>query len=354
MKKFSWKKIPWKKVFNALIFIFSACLIIYFCISPDGLIALLKSSTKLNPVWLLPALGCHFANLAIDAWLMYKFICNSSGKIKFGRAFRVAMTGQFFNSVTPGGSGGQPMQILLMRQYGISVGEGLSALTQKFVVWQFTTVGYCLVLFLIKFDFISNLSTWLKTAGAIGFAMQAWLLFLLLMVSFADKLVLKIVSAVLRFLSKIKLIKNPDQIIEKTERQLALFHDSNKKITGDKKFLVQIYSVSIVHVTVNYLVTYFIYKTFGLNGTGVVDIICAQAFVSIISMLVPSPGGSGAAELCFAGFFGGLFSKETLQSAIIFWRTISYYLTIAVSAPFAGFAKDKTKNLEDIDENVES
>lgn len=347
MKKLSLKKLPWKKIFNIVIFFLSACLIVYFCISPNGLIQLLKTPNSLKPGWLIGAVLCHVCNLAIDSWLMYKFICNSAHKIKFYQAFKVAMTGQFFNSVTPGASGGQPMQILLMRQYGISAGEGLSALTQKFVVWQFTTVGYNVVVLIFKFNFIAGLNIWLKIAGLVGFMSQVWVLLFLLLISFSDKLTFKIVSVIFHFLGKIRLMKDPENNIEKTKRHLKLFHDSNKKITGNKKFLIQIYSVSVIHVTVILLVPYFIYRSFGLDGTGVIDIICAQAFVNMVSSLVPLPGSSGAAELCFAGFFSGVFSPETLQSAILFWRTITYYLNIAISAPFAGFAKEKSKPLDD-------
>lgn len=75
----------------------------------------------------------------------------------------------------------------------------------------------------------------------------------------------------------------------------------------------------------------------------------------MVSSLVPLPGASGAAELSFAGFFSGIFDETTMKSAILIWRTITYYGTIFISAPFSGMGKKKATELvtemqEDIEE----
>lgn len=338
------KKFPWKKIFNIAVYLLSACIILYFCLSPKGLVALVHSAEKINLAWLGAAFLCHLGNLFIDSVLMYKFICHTSRKISFKHAVNVAMTGQFFNSVTPAASGGQPMQLFVMHQYGFSAGEGMSALLQKFIVWQFTTTGYSVVVLLFKFRFfIETLSPGLRFVAALGFLMQIGLLCALLMISISEKTTYKLVSGICKLGGKIKVVKNPERTIEKVENQLKSFHDGNKKLNSNKKFLAEVYLISIIHVTVIYMVPYCIYKSFGLQNTGLFDIICAQTFVNVVSSLMPSPGASGAAELSFVGFFGNVFSAETLQSATLLWRTITYYSTIIIASPFARLAKSKTK-----------
>ena len=71
------------------------------------------------------------------------------------------------------------------------------------------------------------------------------------------------------------------------------------------------------------------------------DMICAQSFVSMVSGLVPLPGGSGAAEYCFSAFFSAAFNEQMIKSAILIWRTMTYYLTIMISLPFAAVRKKK-------------
>ena len=98
-------------------------------------------------------------------------------------------------------------------------------------------------------------------------------------------------------------------------------------------------------MTAYFLVPYCIGRSFGIDFS-IFDMLCAEAYVQMISSLVPLPGGSGAAEYCFSVFFGTYFTAETIKTAILLWRTITYYGTIAISAPFARMRK-KQKLSED-------
>ena len=63
---------------------------------------------------------------------------------------------------------------------------------------------------------------------------------------------------------------------------------------------------------------------------------------------------NGAAELSFAGFFSGIFDETTMKSAILIWRTITYYGTIFISAPFSGMGKKKaTELVTEMQEEIE-
>ena len=78
--------------------------------------------------------------------------------------------------------------------------------------------------------------------------------------------------------------------------------------------------------------------------------ITGQAFVTMISSFVPIPGGSGAAEGCFGLFFSTYFLQNTMKSAILVWRIISYYMNIVIFAPFSRI-KDTHKINDDFENN---
>ena len=90
-----------------------------------------------------------------------------------------------------------------------------------------------------------------------------------------------------------------------------------------------------------FLVPYCIAMSFHIPDLNIFDLLCAQAYVNMVSSLVPLPGGSGAAEYCFSTFFMAYISAETMKSAILIWRTITYYGTIMISMPFSGVGKKK-------------
>ncbi len=339
-------------MFNAVVFCFCIGMMSYFCFSPDGLIALLNSAKKIDVMWLILAIAVHLLNIFVDAVLVHRFLKASSPEIHLRHSIKAAMTGQFFCAVTPGASGGQPMQILTLNSYGIDPGKATSALVQKFLVWQFTLTGYSIAVIILRFGFFAQrLSPVLWIASIIGFAAQVVVIFLLLLVSFSLKLTSRLLRWVCKVGNKIRLIKDPNKTFRAIKKQLVYFHKSNKELFKRKGFLIVNYLLTIVQMTAIYAVPYFVYRALSPDSAqisaGIVDIICAQAFVNMVSSLVPLPGASGAAELSFAGFFGGIFDRETMNSAIFIWRTITYYGTIIISAPFSGLKKVKKNSGSD-------
>ena len=251
------------------------------------------------------------------------------------------------------------MQIMILSHYGVDAGKATSALVQKFLVWQFTLTGYTIAVILLKFNFFAErLSPFLWVMSAIGFIVQAAMIFILILVSFSHKITFRLIKWFCKIGNKLRFIKNPEKTLDKIEQQLVYFHKSNKELSEHKGFLAINYILTIIQITAIYIVPYCVYRALSPDSTinvGVFDIISAQSFVNMVSSLVPLPGASGAAELSFAGFFSGIFDETTMKSAILIWRTITYYGTIFISAPFSGMGKKKATELvtemqEDIEE----
>lgn len=334
--------IPWRIIFNIAIIGLTIFLIVFFIFSDSGLLDLINSGLKIDFVWLSMAVAVHLLNIVIDATVIYLFVKQTTPHFSVYNAFIASMTGQFFCAVTPSASGGQPMQILVMSRMGVKGSNATSALVQKFLVWQFTLAIYCLIAVVTSFSFFSqfmNPAMWVFSV--VGFLMQVFMIGVLLLASFCKSLTSKIVSGIFKLLGKLRLMKNPEQKILEFDETLTSFHESNKELNKNKALMVKAYVVTAIQMTALFLVPYCIAKSFHID-CDMFQMICAQAYVNMTSSLVPLPGGSGAAEYCFNVFFGSYFTTETMKSAILIWRTISYYGTIAISAPFASFRKKKS------------
>ena len=105
------KKISVKTLLNISLVAFLFSLFAYLCFSDNGLVDLIKNSKGFNKGWIFMAFLCQIINIMIDIYLVYKFTNNMDKKYKFRSAIRSTMIGQFFSAVTPGASGGQPMQV---------------------------------------------------------------------------------------------------------------------------------------------------------------------------------------------------------------------------------------------------
>ncbi len=334
--------IPWGLIFNLFIICLTIGLVVFFIFSEDGLIDLLNSGLEINVIWLIIALFMHFLNIGLDASVIYLFVKRSTPEFTVWKAVIVSMVGQFYCAVTPSASGGQPMQILTMTRMGVKGANGTAALIQKFLVWQFTLTGYSIAAMALRFSmFVQNLDFAMWVLTIIGFIGQVLTILVLLLASFNKTFTAKVIGGIFKFLGKIHLMKNVSEKIKKLDETLTSFHNCNKDLNKDKALVVKVYVITFIQLTVLFLVPYCIAKSFGKDGVQMFDMICAQSFVSMVSGLVPLPGGSGAAEYCFSAFFGSIFDEATIKSAILIWRTITYYLTIIVSLPFAAVRKKK-------------
>ena len=352
-------RVPWGLVFNIFIVGLTIFLIVYFIFSKDGFIDLLNSGIKINMWWLLLGIFMYLSNIVIDATVIYLFVKESTPGFKVREAIVVSMVGQFYCAVTPSASGGQPMQVLSMTRMGVSGANGTAALIQKFLVWQFTLTAYSVFAMVAKFSmFVGNLDYAMWVLTAIGFAGQILTIVFLLLASFNKTFTSKLICGIFKFLGKIHLMKNVDKKIEGLNKTLESFHECNKALNKNKALVVKVYVLTFVQLTLLFLVPFCIAMSFGVgekNGNvNMLDMLCAQSYVSMVSGLVPLPGGSGAAEYCFSQFFGNFFDAQMIKSAILIWRTMTYYATIMISLPFAAVRKKKNAEPAADDKNNDS
>lgn len=346
--------IPWKLIFNIGVILLTLSLITYFVFSEGGFIDLINSilEGKINVSigWLVTAVFAHLLNIAIDAAIIYLFLRETNKGLKPRVALTASMVGQFFCAVTPSATGGQPMQILSLSRMGVKASSATSALIQKFLVWQFTLAVYCIISVTFGAGFImSKLDPAMWTFTIIGFLAQIIMIVLLMLASFCNGLTTKVVDGLIRFLGKLHIIKNAEEKLVNINQSLENFHKSNKELNKNKKLLVKVYSITAVQMTSLFLVPFCIAKAFDIN-CNIFEMLFAQSYVNMVSSLMPLPGGSGAAEYSFSVFFGGYFTTQTMKTAILLWRTITYYGTIVISMPFSQLHKKETS----LPENIQS
>ena len=342
------KKISGKTLLNLFVLVFSVAMLAYFGLSENGLADLFKRSANFQIGWIITAVVCYFMYIFLDGVVIKMFVASSSPGYSLGKGFKIAMLGQFFSCITPMATGGQPMQVYAMSKQGVKPAQGTSALIQKFFVSQTTLTAYSLLAILVRFGYFKDaLSGVMWGMAFIGFGAQAVVIIAILLFSFNRKFTLAVISFFIRLVGKMHLLKNPEEKIQALETSLISFHDSNKMLYKNKSLVIKTYALSAMQFTASFAVPYCIYRGFGLYGASVVDMICCQAFVTMAAYFMPLPGAAGASEVSFMSFFGMFFTPETLKSGVLLWRIITYYGTIAVTAPFARIGKKKDETPPD-------
>lgn len=311
-------------------------MLIYFCVSGNNLAVLIQSLPTINLFWILCAVASMVLNWMMDSLILHTLIFHSTGgRYGFGSAFRVSMVGQYFNSVTPYALAGQPMQFMALVGQGISTGAAISTLVRKFLVYQTSLTVYSLLVILVKYQFFQSKIQGFMALAFVGFLYQAAVVIALVLFSYSPGFTTKIIRGVVWVLTKVRVVKKPEETGKKVRDQLQFFLENNRAIQGKRSLGIKIYGFTVLQLTALFLVPFFIYKAFHNPGAPVIDMIAAQSFVTMISSYTPLPGAAGAAEGSFLVLFQMFFAPEVIQQAMLLWRLIAYYSCIVVGAFFA-------------------
>jgi hypothetical protein len=140
----------------------------------------------------------------------------------------------------------------------------------------------------------------------------------------------------LKFLNKIRLVKDPQTYEDKIERELEAFHDNAVLIVKNRRVLYKTVFINTLQLTVLYAIPYFIYRSFNFNSASLWNMLAAQTFVMMIASIVPIPGGLIGADFGFAALFGMFFTDKAV-AAMFIWRLITLFSCIGIGGIFAIF-----------------
>lgn len=327
------KKEKLNQKINIAILIFITILVLFFALK-DDFNAVLEQILTANPFWLIMSvflMASYFFLRSIDLLILIQKIVP---EYTFKKALKLMITTQFFNAVTPFATGGQPFQVYMLRKDGVRIPEGTNIIIQNFILYQIAlvTLGIIAVIsnyfchFYPKSDVLKNLVT-------IGFIMNFLVVVGLFIISFGRKLNHWLLHLVLSFLTKIKLVKDPDIKRKKWEAYINRFHKGAKVLISNKKYFLSAVGRNILALTCLYLVPLTVIYSMGdytsING---IEVIITSAYVMLIGSFVPIPGGTGGLEYGYIAFFGNFLNGATLKASMLIWRFFTYYFGMFAGA----------------------
>ena len=330
-------KNPTNKKLTIFNFIFIAIVFVglfIYMVCVDGIDNIIQLLKNVNYFWVLAGLGCLIVQWLCEAFVLHLPIKRMYPNQHFSNSFKVNMIGQLFNNITPFSSGGQPMQAYAFSKSGKRVSDSLSAMAIKFVVTQTALVIFTLVVVIFEFQFFAGLMKDFLWVAIVGFAVNIVAILVVLLAGFKKRAITIITNPVIRFLGKIKILKHPDEVIEKLSHSIDNFREQFIIIRSEKKMILKMFLVAIIQSLAYYSITYMVYRAFGNVGIGFWQIIPVQAFLLLIMTFVPTPGSGLAAEGGFLLLFQSIFKNGTINMSILFWRIYTFYLPIIVGALF--------------------
>lgn len=321
--------------YSIIAVVFLVCIV--YMVATEGLENIGRAFASLNYWWMLVALLLMGVYWLTEAGTLSLFIRKlESGKhVPFGTVFRVTMVGQLFNCITPFASGGQPMQAYYLVKAKMSLGGALTALISRFIIYQGTLTILSVGVIILRYQyFLENVSGFLVLA-LVGFIINTLVIFFLIAVGYFKNFVLFVIRPIIRLLAKIHILKQPDKTQEKWEREVESFSENMGFVRNNWRLTAHAALLTFVQLLAYFSLPFFIGLALNdFSRLDYINMVCAQAFVLMISSFVPLPGAAGAAEGSFLLFFSNFLSSRTVPYATFIWRIFTFYVPILVGALF--------------------
>jgi len=317
-----------KNVINLIIILITAIalfVLVYTSTGTDNISALLRN---LDMKLLYIAIACMVMYWLVDAIILH-IVCRTHVEdFRFINSLRFSMLGQFFNAITPFSSGGQPFQGYCMIKNGMKPGHAVSILAIKSMMFQFCLFVYSVLVFIFRAGYfirtIPQFLLFFLIGLSINFILLIFYIVFLLNKTAAEKVVIWIFT----LLNKIRIIKRPERYIGRIEAELESFKEGVDAYKGRKGGILKVFLLQMIQLTFFFSIPFFIFKAVDAGQNEFINIFCSQAILTMITLIVPSPGASGGAEGMSYLFLKHFFSNFGIAPAILIHRTITFYFNI--------------------------
>ena len=293
---------------NSIILFLVTAVVLVFVLK-DDFSSVVESLENANMIYIFFALCCFFLGIAFQARAYQEIIEEYNHKYTFFQSYRMLMITKFFNGITPFSSGGQPMQIYLLKKEGIRLTKATNIIIQNFIIYQAALVLLGIFAVTVNhFNRIFTEVTLLKELVLLGFTINTLVMLGLIFISFSNKFNHFILNKVITILHKIHIVKDKEKTLEKWDEKVDDFYEGTEYLKNNPMLCL---------------------RTFFYN---LITCICSSAYVLIMGSFVPIPGASGGIEYGYFRFFGNFLTGTILKTSLLIWRTISYYIPMIMGA----------------------
>ena len=317
------------KIKQNTILILIITIIVLYVILKDDFSDIVKAFQNMDIRFIIISALFYALSIACKGTANY-LIVNNKKKVSLLESIKHNAIAQFFNGVTPFETGGQPMEVYMLTEHGISTLKATNYIVQSFIFYQVALVicGFLAVGYNYHFRVFPKTDI-LKMFVIGGFVLNILVVAFLLVISISKKLTTKIVKGIAKFLKLFKIKIEEATIKEKIE----LYHEGFEALKKRKSIAVIGILLNVASLLCLYITPLFIvYGMHEFHQISVINTLAASAYVFILCSFVPIPGSTGGIEYGFTQYFGTFLGENILSAVLIIWRFITYYLGIITGA----------------------
>lgn len=282
--------------------------------------------TLANHWWVFVLLVILFTLLK-DFSGMYRLRVMSGMPLKFRQLFRIRMLYEFTSAVTPSAAGGSSLEVLFIHREGVKVSRATSmTILALFLDEMLMIILFPLLLLVIPYHELFTSEGAFQYgylwAFLIGYALKfIWVTILFIGLFCKSTIIVKIIGLIfkLKFLRKYKM-RGLRTALEIRNCALEIQHE---KFGYWLRMFVSTAGIWVLR----FLIANAAIMIFNpLSGADNLMCFARQYILNIIGIIVPTPGGSGFAEVMFNDFLAEYISQKVSTMVITpVWRISTYY-----------------------------
>lgn len=272
-----------------------------------------------------------FSYYLFDSLSLWYFGKAYKNDYTYKQSFVNAISGTFFNGITPFASGGQFAQVYIFNKQGIAPTLSSSILLMCFICYQSVLVLYTGIVVIFKYTYFVNEQPGVFSLAILGFLINFAVIIGLFGGAKSKRLQNFLTHTILKLLSRIHIVKDYESTCGKIELYLSDFRNQLTFLQKNKPVLIKSCLCNFVKLTIIYSMPFFAAKALNLNvpWSDFLDFLGLCSFIYLINAFLPIPGASGGSEGIFVLLFSFLGPVGT-SSSLFLWRFMSYYLGLII------------------------
>ncbi|MFA6867232.1 MAG: lysylphosphatidylglycerol synthase transmembrane domain-containing protein [Clostridia bacterium] len=326
------KKDKRKKEFTTyLLFILANLLVILIILLLEDNNGQKISWDKISPIlrqnWYYIAFAFGtFLLLLIGDTITFYLLTKKMGVTKpFLVSLKTSIYGRYYDKITPWAMGGEPFQIGFLTKSGLGIDKSSAITMSRHLIKYFVTAIAVILIFSISGISAGNITVMVVACLSVLAGLIVPVFMVICCIS--PKIGLNIAKNILKFLHKIKIVKNYDKTLEKVNKDVASFLEGIGYLSANKTIFIVIGFFALVELFGINGVPFFVIRGLQIDAS-YWHILVLCLFVNYAASFSPTPGGAGIAELSFYAIFASYLTDGYIFWAVIIWRLAVFYVPV--------------------------
>ncbi|MBQ8161889.1 MAG: flippase-like domain-containing protein [Clostridia bacterium] len=319
-----------KRILSMAMIVGTLAIVLIIGISDNSLGDAWAAVRSLSFRYVVLAVATYVLYILLDAAAVYYFLRRQGYRVSPVKVAFSSIAQQYYSNITPGASGGQPMQIYYLHQEKVPTAVATSAICMRFFCFQVMLSIVCAVLWVRNAGFVEQQVGSIHWILVMGFVYNTVMVAGLATLALSSKAIKRLIAWGVRIGAKFHWIKKPEDQQKKLEEAVDTFHDSLMTYRNRPlDFAVQLL-IGGLQLICLMSVIYIIYLGLGLHDHSYEQLVTMNVMEFISAAYAPMPGASGAQEGVFSIYFNGIFPDNLGLGAMLLWRFFTYYISLII------------------------